>query len=108
MSDFKLPKRLADERERLSLNAYDTIGDSAIQSGFEDGFNAAAELIFREIVGPIKEELKKHTKHLITEDCWYSCPASGESCREYLDGPICNCGAEIVTEVIERMREWCE
>lgn len=27
------------------------------------------------------------------EDCWYSCPASGECCRDNNDG-ICDCGSD--------------
>jgi hypothetical protein len=31
-------------------------------------------------------------KHLVVEDCWYSCPESGECCNDYAHG--CDCGAE--------------
>lgn len=37
------------------------------------------------------ESLKR--KHYINyDDCWYSCPASGECCNDDLDE--CNCGAD--------------
>lgn len=33
-------------------------------------------------------------KHYVNdEDCWYSCPASGECCNENA-GSECNCGAD--------------
>jgi hypothetical protein len=32
--------------------------------------------------------------HHVSEDCWYSCPKSGESCREAA-GDVCLCGADM-------------
>jgi hypothetical protein len=31
--------------------------------------------------------------HYICDDCWYSCPKSGECCNDAADGK-CNCGAD--------------
>jgi hypothetical protein len=31
--------------------------------------------------------------HYVCDDCWYSCPVSGECCDER-QGAECNCGAE--------------
>ncbi len=35
---------------------------------------------------------KAKRKHLVVEDCWYSCPASGKSCHD--EEKKCDCGAE--------------
>ena len=32
--------------------------------------------------------------HLICEDCWYSCPKSGECCDDAADPELCKCGAD--------------
>lgn len=32
--------------------------------------------------------------HLVVEDCWYSCPKSGESCNENAPEDLCTCGAD--------------
>lgn len=33
--------------------------------------------------------------HYVCEDCWYSCPASGECCRDYDETRTeCDCGAD--------------
>ena len=36
--------------------------------------------------------LDKEAYHYVCEDCWYSCPASGECCDDRQDD-TCNCGA---------------
>lgn len=42
------------------------------------------------------------------EDCWYSCPKSGECCNDALDEDWCNCGADVhnakLDEVIAEVR----
>lgn len=38
--------------------------------------------------------------HVTCEDCWYSCPKSGECCNEY-EGSECNCGADEANERID-------
>lgn len=32
--------------------------------------------------------------HTICDDCWYSCPKSGECCNEELPKDKCTCGAD--------------
>ena len=45
-------------------------------------------------------------KHLVVEDCWYSCPKSGECCddremeREQAE---CNCGADDHNQTIDKV-----
>ena len=40
--------------------------------------------------------------HLECEDCWYSCPKSGECCNAEA-GKECNCGADRVNAIIDRI-----
>jgi len=37
-------------------------------------------------------ESLKQQHYINDEDCWYSCPKSGECCDHYISG--CNCGAD--------------
>lgn len=39
--------------------------------------------------------------HLEIEDCWYSCPLSGECCNYELEDS-CNCGATAHNEKIDK------
>jgi len=32
--------------------------------------------------------------HYVCEDCWYSCPKSGECCNEFRKQDECDCGAD--------------
>jgi len=41
----------------------------------------------------IKELEKLRREHLVVEDCWYSCPASGECCDDRTQEE-CRCGAD--------------
>ena len=45
-------------------------------------------------------ESMKRSHHINDEDCWYSCPASGECCNDENEG--CNCGADRVNEQIDK------
>lgn len=40
-------------------------------------------------------ELATRPHHVNDEDCWYSCPMSGQCCNDKEVG--CNCGAETTT-----------
>lgn len=51
---------------------------------------------------PALNELR--VPHLIVEDCWYSCPKSGECCDERQDPTMCNCGADALNEGIDKLR----
>ena len=52
-------------------------------------------------------ELEKlRLDHLVVdEDCWYSCPESGECCNQY-EGTGCNCGADDHNEILDGIIEW--
>lgn len=39
--------------------------------------------------------------HMTCEDCWYSCPKSGECCNEDLPKDKCTCGADIHNAAID-------
>lgn len=39
------------------------------------------------------------TAHYESEDCWYSCPKSGECCKDN-DEDECNCGADRQNSVV--------
>lgn len=43
--------------------------------------------------------------HLEAEDCWYSCPKSGECCNDDLPTTLCNCGADRFNEKLDRIVE---
>ena len=32
--------------------------------------------------------------HDICDDCWYSCPKSGDCCNDFVDKDECRCGAD--------------
>ena len=38
--------------------------------------------------------LESKRKHYVCEDCWYSCPKSGECCNEFRKQDECDCGAD--------------
>lgn len=42
---------------------------------------------------------------VLDEDCWYSCPKSGESCRDDADTLPCDCGREERAEKIRAALE---
>ena len=45
-------------------------------------------------------------KHYVNEeDCWYSCPKSGECCNETLDPTLCTCGADTVNAELEELKK---
>ena len=50
----------------------------------------------------MREALEKvKREHLVVdEDCWFSCPASGQCCRDDA-GMKCNCGADETNTMIE-------
>lgn len=55
------------------------------------------------------DELEKlRLKHHEGSDCWYSCPKSGESCKDHADKTECDCGADEnnakLDEIIEYVR----
>jgi len=37
------------------------------------------------------------------EDCWYSCPLSGECCNDHDAGTACNCGADLHNQNVDRL-----
>lgn len=42
-------------------------------------------------------------EHLVLEeDCWYSCPKSGQSCNDDADSSSCTCGADYHNAAIDR------
>jgi hypothetical protein len=52
------------------------------------------------------EELRRG--HYVCDDCWYSCPKSGECCNCNYDNskpPECNCGADKHNEIIDKILE---
>ncbi len=48
----------------------------------------------REALGKLRRE------HEVCDDCWYSCPKSGECCQENVS-PECNCGADEANAIID-------
>lgn len=44
-------------------------------------------------------ESLKRKHHINDDDCWYSCPASGECCNDALTN--CNCGADDFNDKID-------
>ena len=58
-----------------------------------DHFENGAEIArLRELAGQLLV-LAKREHFDCDEDCWYSCPKSGECCDDR-QGPECNCGAD--------------
>lgn len=48
------------------------------------------------------EALEKSKRtHVTCEDCWYSCPKSGECCNEHRKGDDCDCGADTWNVYVE-------
>jgi len=52
------------------------------------------------------EKLRK--KHYVNdEDCWFSCPKSGECCDEWMiEHSECRCGADEHNETLDGIIEW--
>ena len=50
-------------------------------------------------------EALRRTHHVNDEDCWYSCPQSGECCRD--DAPMmsCDCGADAHNAILDTVIE---
>ena len=44
---------------------------------------------------------QKGTEHYECEDCWYSCPKSGECCDDRLGKDVCTCGLDKRNEEID-------
>ena len=45
---------------------------------------------------------KLRRSHYVCEDCWYSCPASGECCNDGINKPgVCTCGANDTNAIID-------
>ena len=52
-------------------------------------------------VAVLAEALEKLRRpHAIVDDCWYSCPKSGECCDDSQDKDKCTCGADDVNAII--------
>lgn len=50
----------------------------------------------------IAELEKLRWTHLVVEeDCWYSCPKSGECCNSVQSETDCNCGADFNNEILD-------
>jgi len=60
------------------------------------------------LIEQMREALKSlRQKHVICEDGWYSCPASGECYRDDA-GDECDCGADTANKIIEAALEAAE
>lgn len=46
--------------------------------------------------------------HRYCEDTWYSCPKHPEGCADDSQGDVCNCGADIFNERVDRIIEYLE
>lgn len=42
-------------------------------------------------------------EHLVVEDCWYSCPKSGECCNDNYADSECWCGADKHNALIDTL-----
>ena len=56
-------------------------------------------------------EKLRRSHHVCDEDCWYSCPKSGENCMDNEVGPLndrgsCDCGADKHNETLDGIIEW--
>lgn len=52
----------------------------------------------------LREKLEKlRRSHDVCEDCWYSCPKSGECCNEALPKDYCNCGADEYNKILDEI-----
>jgi len=100
------PNAMVDKADYLALEAK-SIGEvqkwqNAAVEAQEDRAGAERSLIYcarinidlmkrnRELEAALRESKRSH---VICEDCWYSCPKSGECCN-HNEGPECNCGAD--------------
>lgn len=45
--------------------------------------------------------------HYVCDDCWYSCPMSGECCDDRKGNRTCNCGAESHNKLIDELLAKC-
>jgi len=89
-------RRVQDEREALRAEQnrwYDIAGAERVHrvaaEAERDRYRAALEQVRR--------------SHTVCDDCWYSCPASGECCRSGARG--CDCGADAANAVIDAALE---
>lgn len=52
-------------------------------------------LTFKEKVDLLRSALEAaRRRHVVVEDCWYSCPKSGDCCNDLRVGDACDCGAD--------------
>jgi len=52
-------------------------------------------------------EKLRRVHYVCDEDCWYSCPKSGDCCNNlYKSNDKCDCGAEKHNETLDGIIEW--
>lgn len=51
----------------------------------------------------IELEKLRHKHYTNDEDCWYSCPKSGECCNSERDNDECTCGADTYNEILDQV-----
>jgi hypothetical protein len=49
-----------------------------------------------------KMELLRQS-HYVCDDCWYSCPKSGQCCNDTSPHDYCNCGADRHNAIIDEI-----
>ena len=63
--------------------------------------------IVRDLVAALEASKRKH--FILEEDCWYSCPKSGQCCNDDADETRCNCGADrdnaVIDNALAKVRE---
>ena len=52
------------------------------------------------VAGLVRALEEARRPHVVVEDCWYSCPASGECCNDEA-GERCDCGADAHNAAID-------
>lgn len=67
MTSTKLPPRLAAERDRLNPYQDFTARERDLSIGYGDGFDAAVELLTREIVDPMKKQIEHYAARYVDE-----------------------------------------
>lgn len=102
MADFKLSLRLAAERDRMAsllIKINPSIGnyETACVSVYKDGFNDAAKILTREVIGPMAETLQFYA----------DCPAEAPLEPSVNGGEVQKLGTR-ATEVLDRTKEWTE
>ena len=50
-------------------------------------------------------EKLRRTHLVVEEDCWYSCPKSGECCNSVQNETNCNCGADEHNKILDGIIE---